>query len=441
MSFDRITMKNIKKSYVLAGVLLTLAGIVGYVAYRTRAVPTPKRKWKRFDDPDAIPLDQGACNQLEGIYSIGEGKSLFGASAVLKCSYTVEKGETIYRLSLFCEKNGTYIISEAKKIGNTILLSGHWRKASANGSGIVWLEMDKHNGSHPQIRGIFGNADEKPSMPFHLSYEKPLPKKRPLEIIGHRGGARNVDFLHVSENTTNMMKLAAQLGANGVEIDVRITKDGVPVIFHDSFLSIHTVQGKIYGGLVHNHTLQQLQSIELRKGGCMPTLQECLHSILYETPLETVWLDIKKECDLEKIRKLQKQYMQRAEMIGRKLMIYIGISNTTMLNCFKKLDDYQNIPSLIELDPKMATKINAEVWAPQYTNGTARENVARMQSEGRKAFVWSLDSRFMIEHFRKKGGFDGIVTNTPSVVAHWYYTSDDSPAENTIEPQALSEIN
>ena len=423
-------MNNFKKSYVLAGALLTLAGIIGYVAYRTRAIPTPKRKWKRFDNPNAIPLDQTACSQLQGIYTIEQGKNFFGINAVLRCSYIVENNETIYRLSLFCEKNGTYIISEAKKTGNTILLSGHWRKASANGSGIVWLEIKQENGKHPQVRGWFGKGDEKPSQRFSLSYQKPLPKKRPLQIIGHRGGARNVDFLHVSENSTDMMKMAAQLGANGVEIDVRMTKDGVPVIFHDSFLSIHTVRGKVYGGLVHNYTLQELKSIELRKGGQVPTLQECLHTILYETPLETVWLDIKKECDLVKINKLQKQYMERAEVIGRTLMIYIGIPDKTMLKCFKKLDDYHNIPSLTELEPQVATTINAEVWAPQYTSGTGKENVARMQQEGRKAFVWSLDSRFMIEHFRKKGGYDGIVTNTPSVAAHWYYTSDDPSLEN-----------
>lgn len=423
-------MNSFKKRYVLAGIALTLIGIIGYVAYRTRSVATPKRRWKRFDDPKAVPLDPATCNQLQGIYTIEEGNDFFGETAVLKCSYTVERGETIYRLSLFCEKNGTYIIAEAKRIGASILLSGHWRKASANGSGIVWLEMKPRAGKNLSVvQGHFGKGDEKPTQPFSLSYRSALPKKSPLQIIGHRGGARNVDFLHISENTTDMMKLAAQLGANGVEIDVRMTKDGVPVIFHDSFLSIHTVKGKIYGGLIHNYTLQELQAIELRKGGRVPTLQECLHTILYETPLETVWLDIKKECDLEKIQKLQKQYMQRAETIGRDLKIYIGIPDKAMLKCFQQLDDYRNVPSLTELEPDIATVINAEVWAPQYTNGISRESVARVQQEGRKAFVWSLDSKFLVDAFRTEGGYDGIVTNTPSVIAHWYYTSDSVPQD------------
>jgi glycerophosphoryl diester phosphodiesterase len=415
-----------KQTQVIAGAILIITGIIAYVAYRTRAVPTPKRKWKRFDSPDAIALDPTTCEQLQGIYTIEEGSDFFGETAVLKCSYTVERNKKINRLSLFCEKNGTYIISEAKKLNNVILLSGHWRKAAANGSGIVWLKINpQHRQNNFVITGLYGDNDEVPSQLFSMRYQKALPQKKPLQIIGHRGGARNVDFLHVSENTTEMMKMAAQLGANGVEIDVRMTKDNVPVIFHDSFLSVHTVKRKIYGGLVHNYTLKELKKIELRKGGQVPTLQECLHTILYETPLETVWLDIKRECDLTKVQKLQQQYLQRAELIGRKLTIYIGVPDKTILKCFTKLDDYKNIPSLTELDTTVAQEINAEVWAPQYTNGTAKEKVATMHRQGRKAFVWSLDSKFMIDYFLDEGDFDGLVTNTPSIVAHWYYTHEE----------------
>ncbi|HYD22692.1 MAG TPA: glycerophosphodiester phosphodiesterase family protein, partial [Flavipsychrobacter sp.] len=366
-------MNQLKKYGVAIGIVLAVAGAIAYIAYRTRAVLTPRRRWRRFDHPDAIPLDAATCQHLQGIYTIEKGADFFGDSAILKYSYTVEEGETIHRLSLFCEKNGTYIIAEAKKHVNVILLSGYWRKAAANGTGIVWLvikgvDRDSLPGQLQQrslmIRGTYGNKEKEPTEPLVLRYQHPLPKKRPLDIIAHRGGARNVDFLPVSENTISMMKMAAQLGATGVEIDVRMTKDGVPVIFHDSFLSIHTVKGKLYGGLIHNYDLKELQSIELRKGGRIPTLKECLHTILYETPLETVWLDIKKECDLYKIHKLQEQYLQRAETISRRLNIYIGIPDTTMLKCFKELDDYKNIPSLIELEPGEATRINAEVWAP-----------------------------------------------------------------------------
>ena len=434
-------MSRQKSMLIWGGIALALTSFVAYVAYRTRPVPTPRRRWKRFESPDTVPLDAAACLELQGIYTIEEGNELFGDNAILKCSYTVENNKTVYHLSLFCEKDGTFMITEARKQGNVVLLNGHWRRAAANGAGVVQLMIVNRGKGTPEkdiiISGAFGEKTKKPRQPVLLRYQQSIPKKRPLDIIAHRGGARNVDFLPMSENTTEMIKMAPRLGATGVEIDVRMTKDKVPVIFHDSFLSIHTVKRKVYGGLVHNYLLKDLQKIELRKGGYIPTLQECLHTILYETPLETVWLDIKKECDLEKIHKLQEQYMERAATIGRTLNIYIGIPDKAVLKCFQKLEDFRSIPSLTEMDTDVAREVNAQVWAPQYTNGTEKDNIEKMHAQGRKAFVWSLDRQFMMDLYLTDGGYDGLVTNTPSVVVHWHYTSELKTAQEEAAKAAV----
>ena len=89
----------------------------------------------------------------------------------------------------------------------------------------------------------------------------------------------------------------------------------------------------------------------------------------------------------------------------------------------------------------MAEQINAAVWAPQYTSGLEEDNVAKMHSQGRLAFVWSLDKKFMLDHYLKEGGYDGVVTNTPSVVAFWYYTNNrpvDTLADTRPETQAAA---
>jgi glycerophosphoryl diester phosphodiesterase len=407
-----------------------IACVVGYVAYRTRPVPTPRRRWKRFENPDALPLIASLCNALQGIYTIKNGSDFFGNTAVLKCSYTVEEAGIVYHLSLFCEKNGTYMLCEGKQQGNDILLQGHWRKAAANGAGLVQLVirggvssfLNRAANNEIEIRGVFGTKSQKPRKEISLLFQHSLPDVPPFDILAHRGGSRNVDFLSVSENSVEMIRMAAQLGATGIEIDVRMTKDGVPVIFHDSFFSIHTVQNKIYGGLLHNYTLEEVRQIELRKGGRIPTLEEMLSTVLYQTPLEIVWLDIKKECDLEQIKNIQAEYHQKAAAIDRKLMIYIGIPDKYLLNCFRQLKDYREVPSLTELDLKTALEINAEVWAPQYTGGFQTANTDQIHAAGKKAYVWSLDSKFMINAYISAGGFDGLVTNVPAVVAHWYYT-------------------
>ncbi|GAA4744009.1 glycerophosphodiester phosphodiesterase [Flavisolibacter ginsenosidimutans] len=424
-------MAKPKGLYVLLGALLTVVGAAAYVAYRTRSVPTPRRRWWRFHRPGARRLRGNACERMQGIYSIEKGTEIFGDTAVVKCSYTIEHRRKNFHLSFFCQKNGTYFVCEAKVRRGAVLLYGYWRKASSNGTGLVHLVMSKTAGATALLQGgttqtmllqgRFGNDNKRPHQPLLLRYKHALPPNDSFEIIGHRGAARNVDFLPVSENSLAMMKMAARLGATGVEIDVRMTKDGVPVIFHDSFLSVHTVKDKIYGGLIHNYTLRELKRMRLRKGGVMPTLDECLHTLLHKTPLQTVWLDIKKECNLEIVQQLQERYLQRATALGRKFFIYIGIPDNDVLKCFVQLKGYEEIPSLVEMNPEVVMNVNANVWAPQYTGGFQPENVAVMHSAGKKAFVWSLDSQFLIDLYMSEGGFDGLVTNAPSVAAHWYY--------------------
>lgn len=421
-------MNSLRKLAPLWVPLLLIAGAVGYVAYRTRRIPTPRRRWARFDDPEALPLNATAATAMQGIYHLTEGADFFGKKAVLKCSYTVEDEKTIYHLSIFCEKDGTYVLCEGKKKGSSILLKGHWRRASEPGTGHVWLVM-KESADTPgtgtkgfQLRGWFGNKDQQPQNSIVLHYDQPLPDVPPLDVIAHRGGSRNVDFLSISENTTGMVKLAAQLGANGIEIDVRMTKDNVPVIFHDSFLSIHTVQDMIYGGLLHKRTLKELKQIELRNKGEIPTLEEMLDTVLYQTPLEIVWLDMKKECDLEKVRSIQEDYHQKAKVLDRKLTIIIGVPDEYMYNCLRQLENYQEVPTLCELDWDIALEMNAQVWAPQYTGGFQAEDVDKVHTAGKKAYVWSLDRTFMVETYLGQGEFDGLVTNAAPVVAYWYYT-------------------
>lgn len=53
----------------------------------------------------------------------------------------------------------------------------------------------------------------------------------PPLIIGHRGASA-----HAPENTLAAFQLALDVGADGVEFDVQLAKDGVPVVIHDSIL-------------------------------------------------------------------------------------------------------------------------------------------------------------------------------------------------------------
>jgi len=57
-------------------------------------------------------------------------------------------------------------------------------------------------------------------------------------VIGHRGNA-----IHAPENTLESFRQAAALGVDAVELDVRLTRDGVPVVIHDPTLGRTTNRG------------------------------------------------------------------------------------------------------------------------------------------------------------------------------------------------------
>ncbi|HHW08942.1 MAG TPA: glycerophosphodiester phosphodiesterase [Firmicutes bacterium] len=93
-----------------------------------------------------------------------------------------------------------------------------------------------------------------------------------IMIIGHRG------FPTVApENTIPSFRRAMKSGADGIELDVHLSKDGVPVVCHDEKLE-RTTNGQ---GLIADHTLEELKKLDAGSwfsaefaGTPMPTLEE-----------------------------------------------------------------------------------------------------------------------------------------------------------------------
>jgi len=102
---------------------------------------------------------------------------------------------------------------------------------------------------------------------------KPLELRRPLNIA-HRGASQVAP-----ENTLAAFHKALQLGADGIELDVRLSADGVPVVIHDATVDA-TTDG---GGPVAGMSLAQLRTLDaggwfdpVFKGERIPTLEEVL---------------------------------------------------------------------------------------------------------------------------------------------------------------------
>ncbi|MFJ3700389.1 MULTISPECIES: glycerophosphodiester phosphodiesterase [Streptomyces] len=85
-----------------------------------------------------------------------------------------------------------------------------------------------------------------------------------VTAVAHRG-----DPYRARENTLPSIRSAVDRGADAVEIDVRVTRDKVPVLLHDSTLE------RLWG---HDVRLDRLEQRELaeRTGGGVPTLRQAL---------------------------------------------------------------------------------------------------------------------------------------------------------------------
>src|SRR5438477_6793156 len=79
------------------------------------------------------------------------------------------------------------------------------------------------------------------------------PERRRVWVIGHRGAMG-----HCPENTFASFERALELGADWVELDVHLTRDGGLAVIHDETVD-RTTDGH---GLVKDHTLAELQRLD-----------------------------------------------------------------------------------------------------------------------------------------------------------------------------------
>ncbi|WP_164668696.1 glycerophosphodiester phosphodiesterase [Virgibacillus doumboii] len=73
------------------------------------------------------------------------------------------------------------------------------------------------------------------------------------EIIAHRGASKLAP-----ENTIPAFQLAYEAGADGIETDVHLTKDNIPILIHDERLK-RTTDGS---GYIKDYTFEQLKQLD-----------------------------------------------------------------------------------------------------------------------------------------------------------------------------------
>jgi glycerophosphoryl diester phosphodiesterase len=85
-------------------------------------------------------------------------------------------------------------------------------------------------------------------------------------IIAHRGASADAP-----ENSLEAFRLARQLGADGVELDVHASVDGVPVVHHDAAID---------GISITSATVDEIRRMQTPTGQPIPTLAEALETLM-----------------------------------------------------------------------------------------------------------------------------------------------------------------
>ncbi|MHA7967356.1 glycerophosphodiester phosphodiesterase [Paenibacillus sp. CAU 1782] len=160
-----------------------------------------------------------------------------------------------------------------------------------------------------------------------------------MKIWGHRGA-----YSSAPENTLTAFQLAAQMGAEGVELDIQLTKDGEIVVIHDETID-RTSNGQ---GWVKDFTLSEIKKLNFNKSGRteplfmeVPTLAEVLELL---NPTE---LSINIELKTGVI------YYDGIESIALKLVEKYGMCDRVIWSSF----NHYSIQNIKRLEPSSKTAL------------------------------------------------------------------------------------
>lgn len=120
-------------------------------------------------------------------------------------------------------------------------------------------------------------------------------------IIGHRGGGAPAP-----ENTLKSIRQGMEC-ADFVEVDVRCTRDGVPVIIHDPTLE-RTTNGR---GYIRDCTLEELKRLDAGEGEQIPTLEEVMNLVKGRVGLV---IELKEGYFIERVCRIVSDYMPTSLM-------------------------------------------------------------------------------------------------------------------------------
>jgi glycerophosphoryl diester phosphodiesterase len=225
-----------------------------------------------------------------------------------------------------------------------------------------------------------------------------MPGRLP-EIIAHRGTPRE----HPENSLPGFLR-AVEYGVDGIELDVHVTRDGVPVVHHDA--ALRPLGTPLDGECIADLTLAELAGYELAHGVGVPTLAEAIALAAGRT---RVYVEVKAR--------------DAADVVVPGLR---GHGEATPVHSF----DHRVSRRTHELDPSLPVGVLSVSYLV--------DNVTQMRAAGARDLwqMWAMIDRPLVEEVHAAGGrviawtvndpaaavalarlgVDGLCTDVPDVV-------------------------
>lgn len=228
-----------------------------------------------------------------------------------------------------------------------------------------------------------------------------------IQVIAHRG--------YVSaypENTRAAFDGALAAGADYIETDVQMTKDGQAVLFHDDTLErITGVQGKIA-----DYTYEELSGMDAGKwfsddyaGEQILTLQQMLEQV--RDSEAKIYLELK---DIGDSEGFEETVLAATDAAGMTQRCVFASFRYEYLEHLKELNaDVQVLYNTLTADPGLTEAFPADFYGIM-ADAVTPEAVREVHQASRRVFVWTADTPNQIKRLQEMG-VDGIVTNDPGL--------------------------
>lgn len=232
-------------------------------------------------------------------------------------------------------------------------------------------------------------------------------KSRTMKVWAHRGVSG-----HAPENTLPAFELAHTLGADGIELNVQLTKDGVPVVIHDERID-RVSDGT---GYVKDYTLEELKNFNVNKNFqaygrvTIPTLEE-VYDLVKKTDL-VINLELKNSTIF--YEGMEEKVLRLAEEKGlADRMVYSSFNHYSMRRLQKLLPTariaflYSN--GILDM-ADYAVRYGAYAVHPSVKNTEYPGMVRECRERNIKVHVWTVNEEADFEKMRRLG-VDAVITN------------------------------